>query len=124
MKGAGGNFPMALDETRRRVSSPSVRLQVDVFSIADGQNVANVDLCGDADDVFVDAKRNRAYVSCGQGFIDIFDIQNTDYRRLARIPTVPGARTAYFAPAMDRLFLAVRATPSEPAAIWVFRAEP
>jgi hypothetical protein len=92
--------------------------------MADGQSIANVELCGDADDVFVDAKRNRAYVSCGQGFIDVIDIQGTDHRRLARIPTIPGARTAYFAPAMDRLFLAVRATSTEPAAIWVFHAGP
>jgi DNA-binding transcriptional regulator YbjK len=81
-------------------------------------------LCGDADDVFVDARRHRAYVSCGQGFIDVFDTQGVEYRRLARIPTVPGARTAYFVPAIDRLFLAVRATSTEPAAIWVFRAVP
>jgi YVTN family beta-propeller protein len=125
LKGAGGNFPMALDETRQRVlvafRAPP---RLGVFSMADGQSVANADLCGDADDIFVDAKRNRAYVSCGQGFIDVFDIEGTDYRRLARIPTVPGARTAYFAPAVDRLFLAVRATSSEPAAIWVYRAQP
>jgi DNA-binding beta-propeller fold protein YncE len=124
LKSAGGNFPMALDEAGRRVlvafRAPP---RLDVFSIADGQNVANVELCGDADDIFVDAKRNRAYVSCGQGFIDVFDIRGADYRRLARIPTIPGARTAYFAPAVDRLFLAVRATSSEPAAIWVFHAE-
>jgi YVTN family beta-propeller protein len=125
LKGAGGNFPMALDETWRRVlvafrAPPSLG----VFSMADGQSVASVDLCGDADDVFVDAKRNRAYVSCGQGFIDVFDTQGVEYRRLARIPTVPGARTAYFAASIDRLFLAVRATSAESAAIWVFRAVP
>jgi hypothetical protein len=97
---------------------------VGAFSIADGQSVGNVDLCGDADDVFVDVKRRRAYVSCGQGYIDVFDIQNAEYRRLARIPTMPGARTAFFAPSTDRLFLAARATPAEPAAIWVFHAEP
>ncbi len=125
LKGAGGNFPMALDETAQRVlvafRAPA---KLGAFSTADGQNVANVDLCGDADDVFVDAKRRRAYVSCGQGFIDVFDIRDAAYRRLARIPTVPGARTAYFDPASDRLFLAVRATSAEPAAIWVFRAGP
>ncbi len=125
LKGAGGNFPMALDQTAQRVlvafRAPA---KLGAFSTADGQNVANVDLCGDADDVFVDAKRRRAYVSCGQGFIDVFDIRDAAYRRLARIPTVPGARTAYFDPASDRLFLAVRATSAEPAAIWVFRAGP
>jgi YVTN family beta-propeller protein len=125
MRGAGGNFPMALDDAARRVvvafRSPP---KLGAFSIADGQSVKQVDLCGDADDVFVDAKRQRAYVSCGQGFIDVFDTRNADYRRLARIPTVPGARTAYFVPSTDRFFLAVRATSAEPAAIWVFRAEP
>jgi YVTN family beta-propeller protein len=124
LKGAGGNFPMALDESRRRIlvafRAPP---KLGVLSMDDGKAVANVELCGDADDVFVDAKRNRAYVSCGQGFIDVFDIQSTDYRRVARIATVPGARTAYFSPAIDRLLVAVRATSSEPAAIWVFHAE-
>jgi YVTN family beta-propeller protein len=125
LQGAGGNFPMAIDETGRRVfvafRAPP---RLGAFSIADGQSVGNVDLCGDADDVFVDAKRRRAYVSCGQGYIDVFDIDYPAYRRLARIPTMPGARTAYFAPSTDRLFLAARATSAEPATIWVFHAEP
>jgi hypothetical protein len=86
--------------------------------------MASIDLCGDADDVFVDAKRHRAYVSCGQGFIDVFDTNDPGYRRSARIPTVSGARTSYFVPSIDRLFLAAPATSTEPAAIWVFRAAP
>ena len=123
--GAGGNFPMALDETTRRIfvafRAPA---KLGAFSVADGRSIKQVDLCGDADDVFLDAKRRRAYVSCGQGFIDVFDTGDAEYRRLARISTVPGARTAYFEPPTDRLFLAVRATSAEPAAIWVFRAGP
>jgi DNA-binding beta-propeller fold protein YncE len=125
LKGAGGNFPMALDESAQRIlvafRAPA---KLGAFSTADGQSVRQVDLCGDADDVFVDAGRRRAYVSCGQGFIDVFDTGDAEYRRLARIPTVPGARTAYFEPSTGRFFLAVRATSAEPAAIWVFRAEP
>jgi YVTN family beta-propeller protein len=66
MRNAGGNFPMALDETQRRVlvafRAPP---RLGVFSIADGQSVGNVKLCGDADDVFVNARSHRAYVSCG-----------------------------------------------------------
>jgi YVTN family beta-propeller protein len=125
LKGIGGNFPMALDETAQRVlvafRAPA---KLGVFSTTDGQNVGNFELCGDADDVFVDAKRRRAYVSCGQGFFDVFGIHDATYRRLARVPTVPGARTAFFEPSTDRLFLAVRATSAEPAAVWVFRAGP
>jgi len=125
MTNVRGNFPMAFDDDAQRVlvafRTPAA---LGVFSAADGRNVANVDLCGDADDVFVDAKRHRTYVSCGQGFIDVFDTQDPGYRHTARIPTVSGARTSYFAPSIDRLFLAVRATSAGPAAIWVFRPAP
>ena len=125
LRGLGGNFPMALDEERNRIfvafRAPP---RLGVFSTADGQSLASVELCGDADDVFLDTKRRRAYVSCGQGYVDVFDTGDSGYRRLARIPTVPGARTAYFVPSLDRYFLAVRATFSEPAAIWVFHAQP
>jgi hypothetical protein len=125
LKGVGGNFPMALDElTRRILVAFRAPAKLGAFSMADGENVRQVDLCGDADDVFLDAARRRAYVSCGEGFIDVFDTRDSEYRRRARIATVPGARTAYFEPSTGRFFLAVRATSAEPAAIWVFRAGP
>jgi len=125
LSGLSGNFPMAFDDGAQQVlvafRTPA---KLGVFSAADGRNVASVDLCADADDVFVDAKRHRAYVSCGQGFIDVFDAQDPGYRRTARIPTIFGARTSYFVPSIDRLFLAARATSAEPAAIWVFHPAP
>ncbi len=74
--------------------------------------------------MFVDAKRRRIYVSCGEGVVDVLDEAGTGYRQLARVPTVPGARTSLFVPELDRLFVAVRARSSEPAAIWVFRPAP
>jgi hypothetical protein len=58
-------------------------------------------------------------VSCGDGYLDVFETQ--DWRRVAHIRTVSGARTALFVPEIDRLLLAVRASGREPAAIWVFR---
>ena len=76
-----------------------------------------------ADDMFLDAKRRRIYVSCGEGVLDVLDAKGA-YRRLARIRTAPGARTSLFVPEVDRLFVAARATPEEPAAIWVFRPAP
>ena len=91
------------------------------LSSQDGHVVAKVDICGDADDVFVDRKRRRVYVSCGEGVVEVLESGEAGYRRLARVPTVPGARTSLFAPELDRLFVAVRAASNEPAAIWVFR---
>ncbi len=80
--------------------------------------------CGDADDVFVDNKRHRAYVSCGEGVVDVFEQADGGYRRLARVPTVSGARTSLFVPELDRLFVAVRSRSGGPAAVWVFRPAP
>jgi DNA-binding beta-propeller fold protein YncE len=122
---AAGNFPMSLDETNQRVvvvfRKPA---RLDVFAMTSGEKIAEQNTCGDSDDVFADAKRNRVYVSCGDGSIDVFAMEGTSYQRRARIPTVPGARTSLFIPAMDRLALAVRASAREPAAIWLYRAKP
>jgi len=125
MHGAGSNFPMAIDGEAHRVlvafRSPPTLM---ALSSQDGRIVAKVDTCGDADDVFVDPKRRRVYVSCGEGVIDVLEQRETEYRRLARVPTVSGARTSLFVPELDRLFGAVRARSKEPAAIWVFRPLP
>ena len=124
-KESGANFPMALDEDAQRIlvafRSPP---KLGVFSARDGESIANVELCGDADDLFVDAKRGRVYVSCGEGFLDVIDARAGDYRRLARLPTVRGARTSHYVPSVDRLFLAVQAASLEPAAVWVYRPVP
>ncbi len=121
--GASANFPMAVDSDSNHVlvvfRSPP---KLGVFDKQHGSIVRTVDTCGDADDVFVDAKRHRVYVSCGAGVIDIFDTQS--YERLSRIPTVSGARTSLFVPEFDRLFLAVRASGGNPAAIWVLGPAP
>jgi YVTN family beta-propeller protein len=120
--GASANFAMALDVDKHRLMvafrSPARLVS---FDTSTGKRQASLETCRDADDVFVDVRRRRVYVSCGEGMIDVFSRDGDDYARSARIPTVPGARTSLFVPATDRLYLAVRATQSEPAAIWVFR---
>jgi DNA-binding beta-propeller fold protein YncE len=125
MHGAGSNFPMAIDRDTHRVlvvfRSPPTLMAV---SSQDGRIVAKTETCGDADDVFVDLKRRRVYVSCGEGIVDVLELREAGYRRLARVPTVAGARTSLFVPELDRLFVAVRAKSNEPAAIWVFRPAP
>lgn len=119
---AGANFPMALDDDGRRVISVFRRpARLIAFAAADGHVIANVEACGDADDVFVDHRRQRLYVSCGEGVVEVLARDGDGYRRLARVPTAPGARTSFFDAAGDRLYVAVRATGREPAAIWVLR---
>jgi DNA-binding beta-propeller fold protein YncE len=121
-QGAGSNFPMAIDGEAHRLlavfRSPPTLM---AFSSQDGHVAAKVGTCGDADDVFFDRKRRRVYVSCGAGAVDVLEPDEQGYRRLARVPTVSGARTSLFVPELDRLFVAVRAGADEPAAIGVYR---
>jgi DNA-binding beta-propeller fold protein YncE len=119
------NFPMALDSSRRQVlvifRAPA---ELGVFAMAGGNLIATAETCRDADDLFVDTKRGRVYISCGSGFLDIFEAEGAGYRRSARIPTASGARTSLFVPELDRLLVAVRASSEERAAIWIFRPMP
>jgi YVTN family beta-propeller protein len=119
---ARSNFPRAFDRASNRVlvafRGPSTFMAFDAQS---GTPAAKLAVCGDADDIFVDARRNRVYVSCGEGSIDVLTQRGSEYERIGHIQTSSGARTSFFIPELDRLFVAVRATSREPAAVWVFR---
>jgi DNA-binding beta-propeller fold protein YncE len=124
-QGHRANFPMALDRKEHRVlivfRNPARLL---VLSTTDNAVVADLGTCGDADDVFVDLKRHRVYVSCGTGQVDVFEEHGGSYQRIGNVGTAPGARTSLFVPELARLFVAVRAAGPEPAAIWVLQPSP
>jgi hypothetical protein len=93
-----------------------------VFTQADtGQILQDLATCGDADDLFLDSRRRRIYVSCGGGQVDVFQHGAQGYQPLDRIPSRAGARTSLFDPQTDRLYVAARADGEKPAAILVFR---
>jgi hypothetical protein len=121
----GGNFAMAVDRNRSRLlvafRGPP---ELAVFDMTDGKPVAASETCGDADDLFIDPKRDRIYLSCGAGYVDVFEMNGAAYKRTARVLTATGARTSLFVPEMDRLLVAVRAGPAAPAAIWMFKPTP
>jgi hypothetical protein len=125
MRDAAGNFPMALHDKAGHVlvvfRDPA---KLGVFSTTDGRLLALLDSCSDADDLFADTKRGRIYVSCGDGYLDVFSAQGNTYARTAQIATALGARTSLFVPELDKLFLAVREAAEEGAAIWQFRPTP
>ena len=120
--GLRSNYPMALESARKRVlvafRQPATLVSFDADS---GAVQERVEICGDADDVFVDARRGYIYVACGQGVMDVLSSRGDRTTRVARIETSPGARTAFFSPELDRLFVAARAAGGEGAAVWVFR---
>jgi len=120
--GLRSNFPMAVDNDGGQVFVAFRRpAKLVVFASRDGAVVNTLDLCDDSDDVFFDARRHRLYASCGAGAVDVFERGAQGWAHKERIPTLSGARTALFVPELDRLFVAVRASGREPAALWVFR---
>lgn len=121
--GLRAHHPMALDAVGNRLAvvfrDPPRLVLLDAET---GATTANLGTCGDADDVFLDAKRRRLYVSCGSGEVDTVQQDAAGYRPLARVPTRSGARTSLFVPELDRLFVMAPAGPLAPdAALLVFR---
>jgi DNA-binding beta-propeller fold protein YncE len=120
------NYPMALDEQDHRlfvVTRYPARLLV--LDTASGKIIQTLPAVGDCDDVFFDAARKRIYAIGGEGAISVFAQQDPDhYSEIVRIPTVKGARTGFFAPELNRLFLGVRKQGTAKAAIEVFEAKP
>lgn len=116
------NYPLALDPNVNQLASvfrfPS---RFVLFDRTAGQPVASAPVCGDADDVFFDPIRRRAYVACGAGVVDAFDLDASSPRRRQATSTSVGARTALFDPRLDRLFVAAPARDGRPAAIIVLR---
>ncbi|HEU4752586.1 MAG TPA: YncE family protein [Armatimonadota bacterium] len=126
LRGAGANFPMALDEAHHRLLVGCRRpARLLVLDTETGRQVASAEIAGDTDDLFYDAARKRVYIAGGEGFITVLEQRDPDhYALLARILTAPGARTAYWVPAWNQLFVAVPHRGSQPAEVRVFTAPP
>jgi DNA-binding beta-propeller fold protein YncE len=123
---AGANFPMALDQQHAMLAaafrSPPALI---LFDISTGAQRQKLSLCGDADDVFFDDRRQRIYVSCGAGEIAVFQHSASSWTQMASVQTAAGARTALFVPELDRLFVAERAgVLGAEAAITVYQPTP
>ena len=119
---AGRNFPMAIDGTHDRVfvgcRRPARLLALDSKT---GTTIASPECVGDADDIFVDATSGHIFVIGGEGAIDVFATTDfKDYKRIATIKTVSGARTGLLVPERRALYVAVPAAGSRTAEIREF----
>jgi DNA-binding beta-propeller fold protein YncE len=123
LAGAQANFPMALDEAGHRLFVGCRRpAKVLVYDTTTGKQAGALDVVGDTDDMFYDAGRKWLYVVGGEGFVDVLDAGQPVLRRVARIPTAPGARTALFVPGQGRLYLAVPRRGTQKAGVRVYEA--
>ena len=120
--GASQNFAMALDEQSHRLlvatRRPSALLAWDTVT---GKRVAELAICGDADDLFFDGPRHQLYAICGEGLVQVILQRDPDhYEVVERTVTASGARTGLFVPSLSTLYVAVPSRSGAPAEVRVF----
>jgi DNA-binding beta-propeller fold protein YncE len=119
------NFPMALDESGRRLfvgfRSPPV---LAIFDTGNGKMLLRETIHGDADEVYWDSASSRLFIACGEGFLDRF--AGTGLRSLKKldpIRTRNGARTGLFDPELKVFYLAAPQRGNSAAELRVIFAE-
>ena len=120
---AAANFPMALDETGRRLfvgtRAPALLL---VYDIDSGRVTAKLPIGGDTDDLFYSPMRKRVYVVCGEGRIDVIRQDDPDHYALdGSVTTAPRARTGLLVPEVDALYVAAPASGGSPARVLAYK---
>jgi DNA-binding beta-propeller fold protein YncE len=123
LEGAEANFPMALDEAGHRLlTGCRTPPRIIVLDTDTGKQKATIDCSGDMDDLFYDAASKRVLASCGEGFIDVFELIGPDrYERIAKLTTAPGARTSLVVPDLRILGLAVPHRGDQTAEVRIFK---
>jgi DNA-binding beta-propeller fold protein YncE len=123
--GAFSNYPMALDEEDHRLFIVCrLPARLIVLDTKTGTVVEKLPVIGDSDDVFYDQARKRVYATGGEGGISVYEQQDPDrYRQTATLSSVKGARTSFFFPDLNKLFVAARRDRTEPAAIRVYSVQ-
>jgi DNA-binding beta-propeller fold protein YncE len=119
---ARSNVPMDLDDEHHRLFIACDPGKFVVFNTESGKSVASLTIHPEADGIQYDSKRQRIYISCGAGVIEV--IQQVDpnrYQLIGNVLTATGAGTSLFVPELDRLYLAVPQAKDRPAEIRVYR---
>lgn len=117
IKEAEQNAPIAMDEANRRLfvvtRKPGKLL---VLNADTGQTIAAFGAPEHTDEVVWDADNRRVYVAGGQGYISVVQQDGPDqYREVAKVQSLPGAKTAIIDRAGRRLWVA--ASPGETKAM-------
>jgi secreted PhoX family phosphatase len=116
---------MAFDEANHRLFvGCRIPSKLIVLNTDSGDVVAKLDISDDADDIFYDGKRNRIYVICGAGKIDIIEqVDPNSYKVITKVDTADGARTGLFVPDQNTLFVAVPHRGSQQAEVRVYQTQ-
>jgi DNA-binding beta-propeller fold protein YncE len=105
------NFPMVVDENAHRVfvacRHPS---KIVVMDSQTGSLLSAVGCAGDADDLFYDQVSKQLIVSCGEGYVDVFNEKADNiFSQADHVNSRIMARTSFYVPSEKKFFLAVPA---------------
>ncbi|MEP7233319.1 MAG: YncE family protein [Ginsengibacter sp.] len=125
MKQAKLNFPMALDETNHRLfigcRHPAKLLVIDTQT---GKTISFLNIDSDTDDVFYSSTNKEVYVSCGEGYVDVFTQADANsYKANGKIETKSGARTSLFITELNLLIVASPLAFSRQAALLIYNSK-
>jgi hypothetical protein len=118
-----GNYAMAFDERIARLfvacREPASFLVVDTRAGDNrGDLVGSFPCSADPGDLHCDLAKDRVYVSCGEGFVDVFEHRRPDtYVRMGRVETRVGAKASFFVPAQRRLYVVLPKQGDAPAEV-------
>lgn len=113
IKEAQQNAPIAMDEANHRLFVVARKPGKLIILNADtGQTIAVFPAPERTDEVVWDPDNRRIYVAGGQGYVSVVQQDSPDhYREIARVPSLPGAKTAIVDGQDKRLWVA--ASPGE-----------
>jgi hypothetical protein len=119
------NYPMALDTLNHRLFvGCRLPARLVVLDTGSGRHVATLPTAGDADEVFYDESRHLIYIIAGEGVVDIWRQRDPDhYEPAGKVATGSGARTGYWSPGSNRLYVAVPARRAEVAAVLIYTVD-
>jgi DNA-binding beta-propeller fold protein YncE len=125
---AKDNVPLQYDEAAHRLFLATRKPSKLVVVNADnGKEVTSLDVADYVDDLAYDAAHHRLYIpgGGGTGAVTVVAQKGADqYEVLATIPTKPGAKTARFAPELNKYYVGVPAKGAQSAQILVYDVAP
>ena len=122
-----GIGPLTLDESNHRILVGLRREpRLAVLKLESGKECASLPIPEGSDDMSLDAKAKRIYISCSSGFVAVIrQIDADHYESVANVPTIKGAKTSLYDAVTKRLYVVVPRQPqAEGPEVWVYQARP
>ncbi len=108
IKEGQNNAPMGLDEENKRLFVVTRKpFKLVVLDTDTGASVATFDAPQRTNELIFDKQNRRIYLT-GDDYVAVFQQQGPDkYQEVARVKSDKGAKTAYYVPELNRLYVAV-----------------